>query len=180
MACNDVIVAPAELTIEDFDGASNDLILGTDDQDGPMQIAINQQDFPIMTQASVFPCAFSRQGEEITVNLTLNTYDIETFAFLVRHSVITDGADNTKKKFEATSDVGQKAPGYKMIIKPTVGGVAVTDANQWITLPNGQLVNQNIAIAFAKDQQTQIPISIYGSPDSGGIRYIRGDETAVA
>jgi hypothetical protein len=99
---------------------------------------------------------------------------------LIRQNVITDATLATKKKIEGVSRVGQKPTRYEVIIKPTVGNVPVADANQWITFPAGVLPNQNIQITFSKDAQTNIPIEIYGAPTSTGLRYIRGDKTAVA
>lgn len=178
MACNDILFGPAQITIKNFDGSNNDLIFDADDQDGPASVNLTQQDFPLMTQASVFPCSFSHQGEEIRLQLSLNNYDIDTFAWLIRQSVITS---TTKKKAEGVSRVGQRPTSYKVIIKPTIGNVPIVNANQWITFPAGVLVNQNISMTFAKDAQTNIPIEIYGLPSgTNNIRYIRGDETAVA
>jgi hypothetical protein len=180
MACSNILFGPAQVTIKNFDGDDNDLIFDADDQDGPTTVALTQQDFPLMTQASVFPCDFSHQGEEIRLQLSLNTYDIETFGWLIRQNVITDATDATKKKVEGVSRVGQKPTRYEVIIKPTVGNVPVADANEWITFPAGVLPNQNITITFSKDAQTNIPIEIYGAPTDTGLRYIRGDKTAVA
>jgi hypothetical protein len=181
MACNDILFGPAQVTIKNFDGDSNDLIFDPDDQDGPASVNLTQQDFPLMTQASVFPCSFSHQGEEIRLQLSLNNYDIDTFAWLIRQDVITDATVTTKKKAEGVSRVGQKPTSYEVIIKPTVGNVPIANANQWITFPAGVLVNQNISMPFAKDAQTNIPIEIYALPSgANGLRYIRGDKTAVA
>lgn len=181
MACSDIKVGPLEITIEDWDGAGNDLVIGPDDQDGPATVTITTQMFPKMTQKSVYPCGFSRQGQEIRVTLSLNTYGIEEFAFFTQNPVIVDGTTATKKKAEGKDLTGDIPSNYNIILKPvTDGGVPSTNANEWITLPAGTLIDQSLAMTFSKDSQVNIPVEIYGAPDANGVRYIRGDVTAVA
>lgn len=181
MGCSDIIVGPLEVTFEDYDGLGNDLVIGPDDQDGPATVTITTQMFSKMTQASVFPCGFSRQGQEIRVQLSLNTYSIEEFAFFTQNPLIVDGTTSTKKKSEGKDLTGETPNSYNVILKPvSAGGIATTDANKWITLPAGTLIDQSLAMSFSKDSQVALPVEIYGSPDSNKVRYVRGDVTAVA
>lgn len=182
MACTETIAAsPLEITVVDFDG-TNDLIISPDDQLGEAQISATTQFFSKLTQASVFPCGRSKQGIELQAVIDLTSYDdFALFALAFGAKVITDATDPLKKKIELRDDAGANPLTKRIIFKPTVTGVATTDANKWITFPAGQIIEQTTQMNFGNNSQVSYQVTIYASPEPvTNIRAIRGDITAVA
>lgn len=169
---------PAEVTI---DPLGTPVVLEKDDQLSDAKLSSNQDTFELKTQQSTKAIAYVVTGIEFMLMLSIADISLAQIALVFRGTIITDATVSTKKKVLITDNTGLKVVGKKIVLKPYIGDATDSNANNYVTFPNGQLKDPNgTELGFGNTTQQQLQVTFVSMPDVSGVRVIFGDETAVA
>lgn len=119
------------------------------------------------------------KGVTCQVTIPFALHDLDKLAKAIPNStLVTDSTDPNKKKLEVNANSGFDLinAADKLVIKPTDPN---STPNDWITIPLAAPVTDP-ELTFDSDNERVYNITFRGYPDSNGLLYILGDESASA
>ena len=170
----DVPIGPA--TVEY--GTTNPVIFDITKGGIQFQASTSTQDVTV-DQYGDTPVKSIVKGVTCQVTVPFALHDLDKLAKAIPNStLITDSADPNKKKLEVNANSGFDLinAADKLVIKPTDPN---STPNDWITIPLAAPVTDP-ELTFDSDNERICTITFRGFPDSNGLLYFFGDESASA
>jgi hypothetical protein len=141
------------------------------------QATTNTQDVTVDQYGSA-PVKVIVNGTSCQVTIPFALHDLDKLATVIPNAtLITDSVDPQKKKIQVNSEAGTDltASADKLVIKPTS---ADTTANDYVTIPLASPVTDP-ELVFDSENERIYNITFRGFPDTTGLLYVLGDESAT-
>lgn len=117
-------------------------------------------------------------GRTARVTVPFALYDLDKLAKVIPNAtLVTDSTDQTKKKIQINANAGFDLTqlAKKLVIKPTDPSAT---PNDWITIPLA-IPTTDIEYTYDTDNERVAKITFEAIPDTNGLLFIIGDETAT-
>lgn len=169
---------PAQITI---DPAGTPLVITQDQQFQDAKLSVSQDTFELKTQLSSKARAYKITGVEFMLTVSLADVSLATIGVAFGIAVTTGtGVNSGKKAVVVTDRAGTTIAGKKVLVKPYIGLTVDSNAENWLTFPNGIIKDPNgTELGFGLATQQNLQIMFVSMPDADGVRAIFGDELAL-